>query len=118
VAELVARASDHARRLATGLDGTAGARVLNEVVLNQVLVRFEDPTGDPDLGDARTDAVVAAVQADGTLWLGGTRWHGRRAMRVSVSGWSTTTADVDRSLSVIRRIAAAIPSGGAGPRTG
>jgi hypothetical protein len=69
-------------------------------------VRFEDPSGDPAAGDARTDAVIAAVQADGTLWLGGTRWQGRRAMRISVSGWSTSEADVDAALAVIRRAAA------------
>ena len=87
-----------------------GARVLNDVVLNQALVRFEDPSGDPALGDARTDAVVAAIQASGVLWLGGTTWHDQRAMRISVSGWATTTADVDRSLDVIRAAAASIPT--------
>ena len=111
VADLVARTSDHARRFASGLDGTAGARVLNDVVLNQVLVRFDDPSGDEAAGDALTDAVVAAVQRDGTLWLGGTTWHGRRAMRISVSGWSTTEADVDASIAVIRRLAGVSPSG-------
>jgi glutamate/tyrosine decarboxylase-like PLP-dependent enzyme len=111
VGKLVARTSDHARRFADGLDGMAGARVLNEVILNQVLVRLDDPSGDPDRGDDRTDAVIAAVQADGRLWLGGTRWHGMRAMRISVSGHATTTEDVDRSLAVITRIAREIPAG-------
>ncbi len=106
VAELVARTSDHARAFAAGLDGRHGARVLNEVVLNQVLVRFEDPAGDPERGDARTDAVIAAVQRSGVLWLGGTTWHGHRAMRISVSGWATTNADVERSVAVIREAAA------------
>ena len=85
--------------------------MLNDVVLNQVLVRFEDPSGDVEAGDARTDAVIAAIQADGTLWLGGTRWHGLRAMRISVSGWATTEADVDASLAVIRRVADEIRAG-------
>ena len=89
LAEMIGRTSDHARRFAAGLDGAPGTRVLNDVVLNQVLVRFEDPSGDVEAGDARTDAVIAAIQADGTLWLGGTRWHGLRAMRISVSGWAT-----------------------------
>ncbi len=105
VAEMIGRCSDLAQRFAAGLDGVAGARILNDVVLNQVLVRFEEPSGDPAAGDARTDAVIAGVQADGTLWLGGTTWHGRRAMRISVSGWSTTQADVDASIAVIRRVA-------------
>ena len=108
VAELIGRSSDHARRFAAGLSDLPGARILNEVVLNQVLVRFDDPSGDADAGDARTDAVIAAIQADGTLWLGGTRWHGLRAMRISVSGWSTTEADVDLSIAVIRRVAEGI----------
>jgi glutamate/tyrosine decarboxylase-like PLP-dependent enzyme len=111
VTDLVARTSDFARRFATGLEGAPGARILNDVVLNQVLVRFEDPSGDMAAGDARTDAVIAAVQEDGTLWLGGTRWHEQRAMRISVCGWNTTEADVDVSIAVIRRIAGEIRAG-------
>src|SRR5262249_15671828 len=102
VADLIMRTSDHARRFAPGLPRPRGARVLNDVVLNQVLVRFDGPSGGPARGDARTDAVVAAIQRSGVLWLGGTSWHGQRAMRISVSGWPTTTADVDRSLEAIR----------------
>ncbi|HEY5627908.1 MAG TPA: hypothetical protein VIR16_00220, partial [Candidatus Limnocylindrales bacterium] len=66
--------------------------------------------GEASAGDARTSAVVAAVQADGTLWLGGSVWHGQRVMRISVSGWRTTTQDVDRSVETILRIAGAIRS--------
>jgi glutamate/tyrosine decarboxylase-like PLP-dependent enzyme len=108
LAEMIGRTSDLARRFAAGLEGAPGVRVLNEVVLNQVLVRFDDPSGDGALGDARTDAVIAGVQADGTLWLGGTRWHGMRAMRISVSGWATTAADVDASIAAIRRVATSV----------
>jgi glutamate/tyrosine decarboxylase-like PLP-dependent enzyme len=111
VADLVARDCDLALRFAAGLEGAPGVRILNDVVLNQVLVRFDDPSGGAGPGDARTDAVIAAVQADGTLWLGGTRWHDQRAMRISVSGWSTTERDVDACVAVIRRVAASIPSG-------
>ncbi len=112
VAALVGRTCDLARRFAAGLDGAPGLgiRVLNDVVLNQVLVRFDDPSGDAAAGDARTSAVIAAVQADGTLWLGGSTWQGQRVMRISVSGWRTTEADVDRCAAVVRRIAAAIPA--------
>ena len=70
-----------------------GVEVLNEVVLNQVLVSFGD--------DQQTAAVIARVQADGTAWMGGTSWHGRSAMRISVSNWSTTEADVDASVQAI-----------------
>jgi 7-keto-8-aminopelargonate synthetase-like enzyme len=76
----------------------AGFVVLNDVVLNQVLVAFGD--------DARTDAVVAAVQRDGTAWCGPTVWHGTKAMRFSVSSWATSEADVDRAADAIIDIAA------------
>ncbi len=68
------------------------------MVLNQVLVGFGD--------DERTDRVIAAIQRDGTCWMGGTTWHGRRLMRIAVSNWSTTEDDVDRSIEAILRIAA------------
>jgi hypothetical protein len=61
-----------------------GVEILNDVVLNQVLVRFGD--------DDERRAVVAAVQDDGTCWLGGTTWHGQAAMRISVSNWATSEA--------------------------
>jgi hypothetical protein len=67
-------------------------------VLNQVLVGFGD--------DDRADRVVAAVQRDGTCWLGGTTWRGRRLVRIAVSNWSTTEDDVDRSVDAILRAAA------------
>jgi glutamate/tyrosine decarboxylase-like PLP-dependent enzyme len=99
VAELIERCSRHARRMAAALGSTAGIRILNEVVLNQVLVRFEALRGGDS--DAFTRAVIAGVQADGTCWLGGTRWHEAEAMRVSICGWSTSDADIDRSAAAI-----------------
>ena len=86
------------------LSAADGIVVLNDVVLNQVLVRF--PAGTPEAGDARTRAVIEAVQQDGTCWLSGTTWQGQAAMRISVSNWSTTDADVDRSIESILRAAA------------
>jgi hypothetical protein len=59
--------------------------------------------------DARTRAVIAAVQADGTCWAGGTTWHGMAAMRISVSNWSTTEADIDASAEAILRCARGTP---------
>ncbi len=94
VADLVERNCAQARRMAEHLAGLPDAEVLNDVVLNQVLVRFG---GDDD----RTREVVARVQRDGTCWLGGTTWRGRQAMRVSFSNWSTTDEDVDRTAAVI-----------------
>jgi glutamate/tyrosine decarboxylase-like PLP-dependent enzyme len=98
VAELVERCCGHARRFADLLGAADGVEILNEVVLNQVLVRFTDPGGD---SDGRTREVIRRVQEDGTLWLSGTTWHGLAAMRISVSNWSTTTDDVDRSAAAI-----------------
>ncbi len=96
VADLVQRTCALARRFAAGISA-AGYPVLNDVVLNQVVI---------DFGDAqRTDAVIDAVQRDGTCWCGPTTWHGRRAMRVSVSNWSTTQADVDASVAAVLRCA-------------
>ena len=97
-AELVERCCGHARRFAELLGAAEGVEILNEVVLNQVLVRFPDPGGD---SDGRTREVIRRVQEDGTLWLGGTTWHDMAAMRISVSNWSTTDDDVDRSAAAI-----------------
>jgi hypothetical protein len=75
----------------------AGFEVLNEVVLNQVLVSF---------GSAeKTQRVIEAVQQEGTCWCGPTVWQGRHAMRISVSSWATTEADVTKSLAAILRVA-------------
>jgi glutamate/tyrosine decarboxylase-like PLP-dependent enzyme len=97
VAGLVETSCRLARRFATGM-AEAGFEVLNDVVLNQVLVSFGSA--------ARTDQVIAAVQEDGTCWCGPTTWQGRRAMRVSVSGWSTTDDDIDKSIAAVRACAA------------
>jgi glutamate/tyrosine decarboxylase-like PLP-dependent enzyme len=102
VADLLDRCCAHARRFAEALGREAGVEILNDIVLNQVLVRFLDPEGDHD---ARTRAVVKAVQEGGTCWLGGTTWQGKAAMRISVSNWSTTEEDVDRSVAAILRAA-------------
>jgi glutamate/tyrosine decarboxylase-like PLP-dependent enzyme len=93
VAELVERCCALARRFAAQLSELDGATVVNDVVLNQVLVRFG--------GDAETDRVIDAVQRSGECWMGGTTWHGMRLMRISVSSWRTTEADVDRSVAAI-----------------
>jgi glutamate/tyrosine decarboxylase-like PLP-dependent enzyme len=98
VTELVDRCCALTRRIAARLAEADGVEVLNDVVLNQALVRFGDD-------DARTRAVVAGVQQDGTCWLGGTTFRGRAAMRVSVSSWRTTEADADRSAEAILAVA-------------
>jgi glutamate/tyrosine decarboxylase-like PLP-dependent enzyme len=111
LAALIDRCSNHARRMARHLVEIDGAVILNDVVLNQVLVRFAPEGVDPNLpgeaADALTRDVIRRVQLDGTCWLGGTTWHGFAAMRVSVSGWNTTAEDIDRSAEAIERCTAA-----------
>ena len=96
LAEMVDRNCRQARQFAEGLSA-AGFEILNDVVLNQVLVSF----GRAD----ETRHVVAGIQREGTLWAGETVWQGRTAMRISVSSWATTDADVERCISAISRIA-------------
>jgi hypothetical protein len=86
----------HTRRFAEGLQA-AGYEVLNDVVLNQVLAAFGD-------GET-TNRVIVGIQNDGVSRCGGTVWHGRTAMWISVSGWSTTDEDVERSLEAMVRVA-------------
>ncbi len=96
LADLVERTCRYATRFAEGLRA-AEYTILNEVVFNQVLVTF---------GDAeRTRRIIAAIQQDGTCWCGGTTWQGQTAMRISVSSWATTDADVERSLQAMIRVA-------------
>jgi glutamate/tyrosine decarboxylase-like PLP-dependent enzyme len=96
MAEIVERTSSHARRFAAGLRA-AGFQVLNDVVINQVLVSF---------GSAeRTLRTVARLQSEGTCWCGSTVWQGHTAMRISVSSWVTTEADVDLSLEAMLKAA-------------
>ena len=95
-----------ARRMADQLGAADGVSILNDVVLNQVLVRFAPPSGgDAAATDDFTRRVIAAVQADGTCWAGGTTWHGMAAMRISVSNWSTTEPDADLSVEAMLRCA-------------
>jgi len=101
VAAMVEDCCEHATRFAEILGAEPTVEILNDVVLNQVLVRFEED-------DAVTRATISAVQNDGTCWLSGTVWHGKAAMRISVSSWRTTTEDVDRSAAAILRAAATV----------
>jgi glutamate/tyrosine decarboxylase-like PLP-dependent enzyme len=96
LAALIERNCRQAARFAEGLR-EAGFEVLNEVVLNQVLVSFGTPES--------TRRTIAALQAEGTCWCGGTTWQGRPAMRISVSSWATRERDVLRSLEAIIRVA-------------
>lgn len=115
--DLVDRCCALARRMADRLSEHPHVHVLNDVVLNQVLVRFDPPDG----GDANafTADVIRRVQEDGTCWLGGTTWKGMHVMRVAVSNWSTTDDDIDRSADAILRCATArAPMPATTPMTG
>ena len=95
IADLIRRNCALARRMAERLSNVAGVKILNDVVLNQVLVQFAD--------DATTQRVITGVQAEGTCWAGGAFWQNKQAMRISVSNWSTTETDIDRSADAIIR---------------
>jgi glutamate/tyrosine decarboxylase-like PLP-dependent enzyme len=95
IADLVRRNCALARRMADRLRSTTGIAILNDVVLNQVLVQLLD--------DETTRRVIADVQAEGTCWAGGAIWQGKQVMRIAVSNWSTTEADIDRSADAIIR---------------
>jgi glutamate/tyrosine decarboxylase-like PLP-dependent enzyme len=94
VAEMVDRCCVLARRIASRAGAVDGVAVLNDVVLNQVLLRFGDD-------DARTRQVVHRFQEDGVGWTSGSTWHGMAVMRLSVSNWSTTEEDIDRTVDAI-----------------
>ena len=97
VTDLVDRCCAHARAIADGVAALPGCEVLNDVVLNQVLFRFED--------DARTQDILAAVQAEGEAWMSPTTREGRFTIRISVVGWRTTEDDVERTVAAFARVA-------------
>lgn len=101
VSDLIERGCARARQMAELLRKRPGVSILNDVVLNQVLVRFHD-------SDEATRAVIECVQKDGTCWLGGTTWHGMAAMRISVSNWSTSEKDAELSATSIAKAAASV----------
>jgi glutamate/tyrosine decarboxylase-like PLP-dependent enzyme len=92
--ELVERCCRQASRFAELIAAEPGVELLHDVVLNQVLFRFED--------DARTDEVLARVQESGRIWLSGTSWDGRRAIRVSVSNWQTGDEEIELAVEAFR----------------
>ncbi len=100
VVALVEGLAGHARAFAEGAATIPGVEVLNDVVFTQVCLAFGD--------DDRTRAVAAALLADGTTWMSGSRWHDRAIVRISVSNWSTTDDDVRRSLDALHRAAASV----------
>ncbi len=100
VEAIVERCCGHARRIAAGLAEIPGAEILNEVELNQVLVRFDD--------DETTSRVLERVQRSGEAWMGATEWNGHQAIRISVSSWATTDEDVTHTVRAFERTVAAL----------
>ncbi|HEY1993289.1 MAG TPA: aspartate aminotransferase family protein, partial [Edaphobacter sp.] len=108
-ADLIERTCDHAHALVTRIGALEGAEVVWEPQINQGLVRFLNPRkahlkDDADNNDAFTDRIIAEILASGEAFFTGTTWHGRRAMRVSVCNWQTSTQDVDRVVACVDRI--------------
>lgn len=97
---MVEQLAAHAKSLAEGMAQIPGAEILNDVVFTQVCVSFGN--------DERTRRVVERVLADGVTWMSGSRWRGRDVLRISVSNWSTDSADVEQSLASVRRAATAV----------
>lgn len=103
VSDLVDRCCDHCSALVQGIGSLPGAEVVWLSALNQGLVRFLDTHVDAsdEAHDRRTDAVIEAINASGEAFFSGTTWHGRRAMRISVVNWLTTSADVERTVRAV-----------------
>jgi glutamate/tyrosine decarboxylase-like PLP-dependent enzyme len=106
LADLIERCCGHAKAIVRGIGELAGAELVWEPVINQGLVRFLDqrPGASEADHDRRTDEVIAAIQASGEAFFGGTTWRGRRAMRVSVCNWRTSDADVTRVVNAVAKI--------------
>jgi glutamate/tyrosine decarboxylase-like PLP-dependent enzyme len=102
VVELVDRCCDAATRFSEAIVELPGVELLNDVVLNQVLFRFES--------DEQTDEVLRQVQASSRVWLSGTTWNGRKAIRVSVSNWQTGDEEIDLAVSEFAAYAGQVPA--------
>jgi glutamate/tyrosine decarboxylase-like PLP-dependent enzyme len=103
IGQMVAQCCDLASALVDGLARLPGVEVLAKPRINQGLVRFLSPDG---AHDARTDAVIAAIQASGEAWFGGTTWRGQRTMRISVCNWRTTSRDINRAIDSVSEVLA------------
>ena len=102
VDDMISRTVRLARLFADRLSASGLVEVVNDVVFNQVLIRWLAPDGDQD---AFTDSLLARVQADGTAFFSGTTWNGKRHMRISVADWATDESDVERAVAALLRCA-------------
>jgi glutamate/tyrosine decarboxylase-like PLP-dependent enzyme len=106
VADLIDRSCDHATALANGISALHGAELIAPATLNQALVRFRslEAGATEEDHDAKTAAVIAAINAEGTAFFSGTIWKGRRAMRISVINWRTSNHDVKLTIDAVARV--------------
>ena len=102
VSRLVKNCCERATQMAALLAPHPGVTILNDVVLNQVLVRFRSRAGQNITAD-----VIGRVQKEGVCWVGGTDWNKEPAMRIAISNWATSESDIDRSADSIARAATA-----------
>jgi len=102
VANLVDGSCARAQQFAEAIGRVEGSEIVNDVVLNQVLFRFED--------DATTEVLLRSMQGSGEAWMSGTVWNGRPAIRLSVSNWRTTEADIERTVAAFEAARAAMPA--------
>ncbi|MFP5373256.1 MAG: hypothetical protein ACLGI3_21290 [Actinomycetes bacterium] len=100
VAALVDRTVSHSQRFARALEASDRAQIVNDVVSNQVLVRWLAPDGDHG---RQADAVMAGIRAEGLAFFIGTTYRGERLTRISVSDWATDSDDVDRAAEALLR---------------
>ena len=99
VAAMIERCCDLTRDFVSQLGELPGVEVLTQPVINQGLVRFLDPNGDHD---RRTAEVINRINATGEAWFGPTMWHGMRVMRISLSNFRTTAADIRRAVRAVK----------------
>jgi glutamate/tyrosine decarboxylase-like PLP-dependent enzyme len=109
VAAMVERHCRLCRQMADELGAEPGVEVMNEVVLNQAVVRFGADRPDEE-SDRLTRRVIEGVQADGTCFVGGASWRGRWVMRLSVVNHSTSEADARQSVEAIKRVWRSLPA--------
>jgi len=103
VADLIDRCCAHARTLVSRIGALPDAQVVWEPQINQGLVRFLDPSAHASEADhdRRTDEIIERVLAQGNVFFRGTTWRGRRAMRVSVLNWQTSSQHVQLAIDSI-----------------
>lgn len=103
VADLIDRGCDRAADLADRLSTSPGVEV-RAAEINQVIIGCD---ATESLGaDERTQAVLAAVVAEGVCYPSSTVWKGAFGIRLSVSNWRTDEDDVAAIVASIERAVA------------